>query len=209
MAGLTPAMFFEPSGPIPERTMPEQAAQGRPEAAHSASYTYSFADYQASRKARRKLRPIEYALWPWRYALLLGVNLLVMLFVTWNAGLTADDVLSWTYLSEIAPLYAGLVACVALVDVLFDRVLPAWVFKRYSMADKLLALTFHDDGIDWSSEGFKGEFAWSKVKKIVTLNGYLFLFISKLEALCIPQRAFPSKDAFDSLVTYAKERTNG
>ncbi|MCG7392771.1 YcxB family protein [Microvirga sp. ACRRW] len=189
--------------------MQDQAAQSRPEAAYSASYTYSFADYQASRVARRKLSPIEYAIWPWRYALLIGINVVIMLFLIWNAGLTADEVLSWTYLSEILPLYAGLIAFVALVDVLFDRVLPAWIFKRYSMANKRLDFIFRDDEIIWSSEGFKGEFAWSKITKIATLNSYLFLFISKLEAVCIPQRAFPSKDAFDHFVIYAKERANG
>lgn len=189
--------------------MPEQAAQSRSEAAHSASYTYSFADYQTSRVARRKLSPFEHALWPWRYALLIGVNLGILIFLTWDAGLTADEVLSWAYLSEILPLNAGLIALVALVDILFDRILPSWIFKRYSMANKLLTFTFHDDGIIWSSEGFKGEFAWSKVMKIVTLKDYLFLFISKLEAVCIPQRAFPSKDAFDHFISYAKERVNG
>ncbi|MFC1459045.1 YcxB family protein [Microvirga arabica] len=189
--------------------MQEQAAEGRPEVVHSASYTYSFADYQASREARRKLNPVQYAVWPWRYALLVGVNLAILLFLIWDADLTAEEVLSWTYLSEILPLYAGLLVCVALIDVLFDRILPAWVFKRYSMANKPLAFAFHDNGINWSSEGFRGEFVWSKVTQIVSLKGYLFLFISKLEALCIPQRAFLSKDAFDRFVSYAKERVNG
>lgn len=189
--------------------MQDQAAQSRPEAAHSASYTYSFADYQASRTARRKLSPVENALWPWRHALLVSINLVILVFLIWDAGLSADEVFSWTYLSEILPLYTGLIAFVALVDVLIDRIFPAWVFKRYSMANKRLDLTFHHDGIDWSAEGFKGEFAWSKVIRLIMLKGYLFLFVSKLEAVCIPQRAFPSKEAFDNFVSYAKERVNG
>lgn len=189
--------------------MSEQAAQGRPEAAHSARYTYSFADYQASRAARRKLSPLESALWPWRYALLLGLNLLVQLIVIWNGDLTADEVFSWAYLSGVLLLYTGVLATMALADLLFDRVLPAWVFKRYSMADRPLAFVFDDSGIRWSSEDMKGELAWSRVKKIVIFKGDVFLFISKLEALCIPQRAFLSKDAFDRFVTYAKERVNG
>ena len=172
--------------------MQDQAAQSRAEAAHSASYTYSFADYQASRVARRKLSPIEYALWPWRYALLVGVNIAILLFIAWHGGLTVEEFLSWAFLSE-----------------LIDRVLPAWVFRRYSMANKRLDFVFRDDGISWSCEGFKGEFDWSKVTKMVTLKDYLFLFISKLEAVCIPQRAFPSKDVFDRFIIYAKERANG
>jgi hypothetical protein len=187
--------------------MHDQASSSRPEASYSASYTYSFADYQSSREARRTLNPIESALWPWRYVLLLGVNVVLMLFVIWDAGLTAEEVLSWTYLSEILPLFAGLAVLMALVDLLFDRVFPAWVYKRYSAAEK--PLSFSDSGIGWSTEGMKGELAWNKVKKIVTLKGDAFLFISKLEALCIPQRAFPSKDVFDNFVTYAKERVNG
>ncbi len=189
--------------------MQDQAAQSRAEAAHSASYTYSFADYQASRVARRKLSPIEYALWPWRYALLVGVNIAILLFIAWHGGLTVEEFLSWAFLSEVMPFYAGLLAFVVLVDVLIDRVLPAWVFRRYSMANKRLDFVFRNDGISWSCEGFKGEFDWSKVTKMVTLKDYLFLFISKLEAVCIPQRAFPSKDVFDRFIIYAKERANG
>ncbi len=70
-------------------------------------------------------------------------------------------------------------------------------------------MTFNNDGIFWSGEGFKGEINWSKVTRIVTLKDSLFLFISKLEALCVPQRAFASKDAFDNFIAYAKERVNG
>jgi hypothetical protein len=30
-----------------------------------------------------------------------------------------------------------------------------------------------------------------------------------LQAFCVPQRAFASKDTFDSFTAYAKERVNG
>jgi hypothetical protein len=176
---------------------------------HSASYTYCFADYQASRAARRKLSPLESALWPWRYALLIGINLLVLLIVIWNGDLTPDQIFSRTYLSGVLLIYAGLLVTFTLIDLLIDRALPAWVFKRFSMADRPLAFTFDDSGIHWSSEDMKGEFAWSRVKKIVMFKDDAFLFISKLEALCIPHRAFSSKDAFDRFVIYAKERANG
>jgi hypothetical protein len=46
-------------------------------------------------------------------------------------------------------------------------------------------------------------------EKIVTLKSRVFLLISKMEAIGIPQRACASTGAFESLVTYPKERVNG
>lgn len=178
-------------------------------AAFSAAYTYRLTDYQALRRAKRALNPFDNALWKWRYVWTLGFSVAVLLFTILDQGMGADQVLSWTFLSTILPIFAGLILFIALVDVVFDRILTPWVFKRYSMANRLLNVWFNDGGIQWSSEGFKGEIAWSKVRQLITLENYLFLFISKMEAIGIPQHALASKDAFDSLIQYAKERVNG
>lgn len=189
--------------------MSDHLAQTAPATAFSAAYTYMLADFQALRRAKRALSPVDRVLWRWRYVLVLGISFAVLIGVFWDPELILEDVLSWSFLSEMLPLVLLLIGLLILVDVIFDRVLVPWVFKRLAIADKSLVMTFGHNGIAWSTEGIKGELAWSKVIRIITLEGYLFLFISKLEALCIPQRAFPSKDAFDSFVSYAKERVNG
>jgi hypothetical protein len=176
---------------------------------HSANYTYTFANYQALREAKRKLNPVDQAIWQWRYAWVLGFNLVFLAYTIWSYGLTAEQVLTWDFLWETGPLFLGLLAFVYAVDLLFDQVLARWVFKRFAMADKPIAVKFTDSKIAWSSEGIQGEFDWAKIIKLVMVRDYLFLFISKMEAIGVSRRAVSSDDAFDSLVTYAKERVNG
>lgn len=189
--------------------MSDHLAQTPPATEFSAAYTYILADFQALRKAKRELSPVDRVLWRWRYVLVLGISFAVLIGIFWDSELILEDVLSWSRLSEMLPLVLILIGLLVMVDVVFDWVLVPWVFKRFAIADKSLVMTFGHDGITWTTEGIKGELAWTKVIRIVTFKGYLFLFISKLEALCVPRRAFASEEAFSSLVTYAKERVNG
>lgn len=176
-------------------------------AAHTASYTYTLTDYQALRRAKRKLNPVDDVLWRWRYAWVVAFSLTVFILIG-LATLGAAGTFSRDSFSQVAPALLGLIVLTVLVDVVFDHVLAPWIYKRTAIADKSLAIAFDDETIFWSSEGMRSEIPWYKVTRLVMLEGYLFLFISKLEALCIPQRAFASKDAFDHLVAYAKERVN-
>jgi YcxB-like protein len=189
--------------------MSDHLAQTPPATAFSAAYTYVLADFQALRRAKRALSPVDQVLWRWRYVLVLGISFAVLLSIFWDTELALEDLLSWSFLSKMLPLVLLLISLLVLVDIVFDWILMPWVFRRLAIANKSLVMAFDHDGIVWSTEGLKGELAWSKVTRIITLKGYVFLFISKLEALCIPRRAFTSEAAFSSLVTYAKERVNG
>lgn len=183
-------------------TMSDQQIQNPQAAAHSAAHTLTLADYRALRRAMRKLNPVGQTIETFSTIIIL---FLILSYLVWAYTDWGPD---WDFLSGSAPvvLYGALYLTVFAALKVF--VLSSWAFRRCAIANKPVTITFGENGIVQSSEGVKSELAWSKMTRLVTLKGYLFLFISRVEAICIPQRALASEDVFHSLVTYAKARVN-
>lgn len=191
--------LFEPTA------QPERGGDG---AIHRASFTLDFPYYQALRDAKRKLNPIDDFIWRWRYALAFTIAAITLFWFVMRDGFTLAEMLSWEVLLSLGGLGLSLPFLIFLIDLLFDRVLVRWVFRRSSMAGQMLTISLDDQRIAWWAEGIRGELDWTRVLRIVPLKDYLFFFFGKMEAIGLPRNAAP-QEAFDRIVSFAKERVNG
>jgi hypothetical protein len=172
-------------------------------------YTFLVADYRAFLAARRQLYPIKGALWRWRYALVPAITLIVGGAMAWSDGVPLRRLLSTEVVLAFAPIIAGLVVCLVLVDLISDRVLTPWIFRRFAMANQPVDVVIDDEGLAWTSGGIRGSLLWSRFGRAVEAGNAMFLFISKVEAITLPRRAFASPEEFAALTLYAKEKVRG
>jgi len=162
---------------------------------------------KAERKGRR---------WWHKYPMMLAIYLAATLAsMWWSGGLAfARD---WTAeawrvsLMMIAGFGAIFLLAIALIDFLFDRVIMALLFKRYSIADKQVEVTLADDGISTRREGQSGHATWSTVKDLTILRdrSAVALWLGKIEGIVLPAASFSSPLEFDAACALIKEKTRG
>ncbi len=173
------------------------------------SYDLTFADYRALQQAKRALNPAGRALWRWRYPLIVALALAGSLAMSWHEALAAADLVSADLWLALAPVLLGLVVALVLIDLLFDQVLGRWVYGRFALANQNLTVEVGDDRLTWTGIGISGSMPWSRIVRFVELRTHVFLFISQIEAIGFPQRAFGSAEEFASFARYAKEKVHG
>lgn len=170
---------------------------------HTVTYRFDRADYIALLKARRSISALSrFGRWG-RYACF-GLFFVVLV----NLG----NLLSWSF----DPLIDGVTSAVVFVLIILmaplgewigDRVLSRWVFPRFAVANKELTIAFADDGLHTrNSGGVEGKFPWSSVTRIFETKDYLYLWISRAEAIVVPRRALSSDDAAAALATYIRSK---
>lgn len=185
-----------------------QPGRGGDGPVHQVSFRLDFPYYQALRDAKRKLSPIDDFIWRWRYALALAISFIIFLWLVFRSEFSFTEMMSWSFLLSLGGVGLMLPLMIFLVDLIFDQLLSRWIFRRSSMAGKMLTLKLNSKGIAWWAEGIRAELDWKRVRRIVPLNDYLFFFFGKMEAIGLPCEAAP-QEAFDSIVSFAQERVNG
>jgi hypothetical protein len=58
-------------------------------------------------------------------------------------------------------------------------------------------ITIHDDNILEKNDSVSLEFRWTAIEKIVKTEKYIFVYVSSVSALLIPQRSFMNNTAYD------------
>jgi hypothetical protein len=58
-------------------------------------------------------------------------------------------------------------------------------------------ITIHDDNILEKNDSVSLEFRWTAIEKIVKTEKYIFVYVSSVSALLIPQRSFMNHTAYD------------
>ncbi|HEX2552652.1 MAG TPA: YcxB family protein [Microvirga sp.] len=168
------------------------------------TFTYTYADCLATLRARSvgrrpALRRVG------RYALF---NLIILAataaLTAWDGGGLPDPTDPDTALA-IAAAMAGLTAFMAAVDVVFERWMPWFGFRRLAVRNKPVRLHF-GEAIAWTTNGMSGEASWSSVKRLVATPQGLFLFISEAEAFMLPRRALASEAEFEAVAAFARAK---
>jgi hypothetical protein len=171
----------------------------------SARHTHSFDDFLTLVRARRRLSMFGPR---WRYPVWFAIYLAAI-------GWVAPEVLTLTSLSRpdvwmvIAGGIVAMAVLIALVDLLFDRVLYRLAYRRLSTAGADITLDFEDDAIAWRAAEMSGRLPWSAVKRVVEMPEALVLFIGKIEGMVVPRRAFSEASAYDKVRAMAREKVDG
>jgi YcxB-like protein len=168
------------------------------------TYTYSYADCLATLRARE----IGRRLWlrrAGRYTLFNAAFLGVAAALAISEGDGLADLAEPDAALTIAAFMVGLTAFLVAVDVVFERWMPWFGFRRLSVRNQPVRLHF-GEALAWSMSGMSGEASWSSVKRLVRTQQGLFLFISEVEAFMLPRRALADDAALDALAAFARAR---
>lgn len=159
---------------------------------HKIEYIYQRRDFVAVTRALIR-RPF----WITALKLLLAALIVGHVFII-DAVVGADAEFSLAYLNsyfDFLPLWVFLLFIIGFGDGLAGLV-AAFVFKKNASANKSIRVELHENGIHASSEDIRSEIGWKSIVKVIETNGYLFLALSKREALALPKRAFSSEADF-------------
>ena len=177
--------------------------------AHVVAYTFSFDHYRALLRARRAMGAFgRYAI-VLRYVLVIAAAVIVFVALTDWRKTSAADLMNVRTIAIVIGAMVALAVFVALVDLLFERVIYRWVFRRFALAGQELAVTLDDDGIRWAAGGASAHFAWSLVRRVYEGKDLLVIFFSKVEGLLLPRSGVASDEAFRSLVAFVESRLGG
>jgi hypothetical protein len=171
---------------------------------HAVTYTFGFDDYLATARARAASGMFGgHVRWV-RYAIVVAVYVATMIGLAISDG-TIEDLLH--DLQGLGLILGGAVVVVficLLIDLLFERIVYRWAFGRFAMANADLAVTLDEQGLRWSAPSLSGTLGWPRVRRVIVTPGYVFLFISKIEGLALPRRAFATEAAFNEAARYAQ-----
>jgi hypothetical protein len=178
------------------RHQPESSASG-------IAYTFTFDDFLAARRALAWNGVFGHQTYWIRY-----VIFAVIMVACWWVPVRHD--LKAYVLSDSQIVLLTFAAVVVLMifawalDLLFTRL----AFGRLAIAGADVSLTFEADGVHYSMPSYFGVLSWSGIHRVMTMPGYLLLFISKSEAMVLPRRAFPSDGAFGETLRLVRAKTS-
>ncbi len=170
----------------------------------AARHTHTYEDFLTLVRARRRASGAR--TW-WRYALWMAIYLAVLVWFT-------PDLLrasAWREGFVWAIVLGGLAAMAVIiwaVDLLFDRVVYRLHYRRLATAGAEVTLNLDEDGIAWTIRDIGGRLPWSAVTTVDDQEDGLVLFISPLEGMVVPRRAFASLGEYEAARTLIRERTH-
>jgi len=179
--------------------MPRHHAES---SASGIAYTFTFDDFLAARRALAWNGVFGHHTYWIRY-----VIFAVIMVACWWVPVRHD--LKPYALSDSHIVLLTFAAVVALMifawalDLLFTRL----AFGRLAIAGADVSLTFEADGVHYKMPSYFGVLTWSGIHRVMTMPGYLLLFISKSEAVVLPRRAFPSDGAFGETLRFVRTKT--
>jgi YcxB-like protein len=163
------------------------------------SYTLSFADFLATRRALAWNGVFGPATYWIRFAIL---GTIVSICWALLIRLKPYAVPGW---HMIALVLVG-AAAMTIVGWALDLMVARFAFGRLALANAKISLKFEVDGVHYDTPSYSGILLWSGIRRVMTPPGYLLLFISKSEALVLPRRAFASDSAFGDTISYLQTR---
>jgi hypothetical protein len=168
---------------------------------YTVSYRFGRDDYLALLRAYRLRGPFgrlgrfgRYAC----FALVVVVLTNLLVLEPWNDPVVA--------LITSALLMVVMFAVAPLGEFLGERVLLQMRFSKLSVANKDCTLVFSDDGIRTKYGDIEGRMPWRSITHMVTNKAYIYLPISRAEAVLVPTRALPSPGAVANLEHYIRSR---
>ncbi len=105
----------------------------------------------------------------------------------------------------VAPVIAIMVA-ILLFSPRINGLASRRVFRETAYANTEVTTFFTAVGVDMHCSGIDTHVDWSSVERIIETKAYVFLAISKRQALIVPRRAASSDQAFDDAVAFARSR---
>jgi YcxB-like protein len=167
-----------------------------------ARYKHCFEDYLVLMHARRELAPLGR---PGRYALWFAVYLATILFL--NPALLWPG--SWTWQAGAIVFGGGLLTMIAVlvgIDLLFKRFVYPTQYARLSVAGQPVEMTIGEDGFHWQTSLGSGKLEWSAVRRVVSMPDSTILFLSRVEGIVLPARAFASPQAYAEAIAFVGSR---
>jgi hypothetical protein len=174
----------------------------------TATYTYTFERFQMLMAARRQR---ERAGKPSRYlvvSLLYAASMLGM--AMWDGSLwrILQDI---DLLPKVLPYFVVGIAFVCTivfcVDLLFDKVLYWFAFRRYAIANQVVHIELTSDGILWTATDASGRLKWTGIKGLTLLadRSAAVMWLGKIEGLILPADGFDSETKFNAAIARIQE----
>jgi hypothetical protein len=176
----------------------------------TATYSYTFERFQMLMAARRQR---ERAGKPSRYLVVSLLYAAVMLGMAWWDGSLGRILQDLNLLPKVLPYFAVGIAFVCtivfLVDLLFDKVLYWFAFRRYAIANQVVHIELTNDGIYWASPDATGQLKWAGIKGLTLLadRSAAVMWLGKIEGLVLPADGFGSETIFDAAVARIQEKS--
>ena len=177
----------------------------------NSSYTYDLEQFRMLARARTERAGGR----RWhRYGVVLGLFLAAIIATLWGDGELAR-VPGWSAkawhdaLWIVAEYGAGLALFIAAIDLMFDRLITALIFRRYSVAGKRLDITLADEGVSYRSVARTGTVAWPGIKAVTVLRDRTaaVLWLSKIEGILLPAASFGSREEFAAACQFIEEKS--
>jgi hypothetical protein len=68
-------------------------------------------------------------------------------------------------------------------------------------------ITLSEAGIHTKSPGSESDLEWSTIQKVLQSKSHIFLYISAINALVIPKKAFPTEQSQQSFLDFVLSKT--
>jgi hypothetical protein len=176
----------------------------------SATYTYTFDRFQMLMAARRQR---ERAGKPSRYLVVSLLYSAAMLGLGWWDGSLWRILQNLDLLPKVLPYFALGIAFVCtivfIVDLLFDKVLYWFAFRRYAIANQVVHIELSNDDISWASPDATGRLKWTGIKGLTLLadRSAAVMWLGKIEGLVLPADGFASETIFNAAVARIQEKS--
>jgi|GEM_PF-5187457 len=103
-----------------------------------------------------------------------------------------------------ASMFVGLLT---LLSFFFKKTRMKSAFSLQPIANQAITNCLSNDGVSSDLAKMRGTYDWLSIARLDTTPDHLLLFISPLQALVFPRRAFASTEAFAAAIEFAKART--
>lgn len=171
-----------------------------------ARYRFSREDYlalmEAMKPKSRGLRAILAVGWVLLFVLVIGLSC-----ASWEQFVEAmADLVTMNEVPMIFYLMIGLGLVVIAFLPSLTMLRAMRLYSGYAIADREVEMELSEAGLRISGPGRETRLDWALVQRAIVRKNYLFLALSRREALVLPRRAFASPAEFVGATAYARAR---
>ena len=115
---------------------------------------------------------------------------------------------SWTEVALSLGMLAAFCIAVGLLAILVSPIVTRrWMYRRIALADKRVQYELSDSGIGYDTPVATGVIRWEAVEASFVFPDHLVLFISRLEGIPLPRRAYADPARFQAAAELIARRT--